>query len=56
MLCVHIVGMGTFGLRGLISCVSEGFLSQLLYIHIVDMGTFHLYGQILNVSEGLLFE
>ena len=27
LLCVHIVGMGTFGLYELILCVSEGFLS-----------------------------
>ena len=42
--------MGTFGLHGLILCVSEGYLSQLLCIHIVGMGTFDLRGLILCVS------
>ena len=33
MLCIHIVGIGTFGLHEVISCVSEGHLSVLLCIH-----------------------
>ena len=42
--------MGTFVLHGLILCVSEGEVSDLLgSIHNVDMGTF-----VLNVSESLL--
>ena len=41
---------------GLILCVSEGFLSELLCIHNVGMGTFDLHGLILCVSEGFLFQ
>ena len=52
LLCIHIVGMETFGLHGLTLCVSEGLLSELLCIHIVGMGTFDLHGLILCVSEG----
>ena len=44
----------TFELHALISCVSEGVLSELLCIHIVGMGTFDLHAPILCVSEGLL--
>ena len=51
---IHTVGMETFGLHGLILCVSEGFLSELLCIHIVDIETFDLHALILCVSEGLL--
>ena len=36
----------------MISCVSEGFLSELLCIHNVGMGTFYLHAVILCVSEG----
>ena len=50
MLCIHIVGMGTFGLHGLILCGSEGFLSELLCIHIEGMGTFGLHGLNLCVA------
>ena len=46
--------METFDLRGLILCVSEGVLSELLCIHIVGMGTFDLHGPILCVSEDFL--
>ena len=53
LLCIHIVGMGTFDLHGLILCVSEGFLSELLCVHNVDMGSFDLHGLILYGSEGL---
>ena len=50
LLGIHNVGMGTFVLHGLILCVSEGEVSDLLgSIHNVDMGTF-----VLNVSESLL--
>ena len=37
----HNVGMGTFGLHGLILCVSEDFLSQLLCIHNVGIETIY---------------
>ena len=50
LLCIHIVGMGTFGLHELILCVSEGLLSELLCVHIVGIGTFGLHGPILHVS------
>ena len=46
LICVHNVGIGTFGLHELILCVSEDFLSLLLCRHIVDMGTFDLHGLI----------
>ena len=46
LLCIHNVSMETFGLHGLILCVSEGLLSELLCIHIVGMGTFGLHGLI----------
>ena len=49
MFCIHIVGIGTFGLHGLIVCVSEGCLSELLCIHIVGMETFDFHGLILYV-------
>ena len=42
----------SFDLHGLILCVSEGVLSELLCIHNVGMGTFDLHGLILYVSEG----
>ena len=48
--------MGIFDLHGLILCVSEGVLSEMLCIHIVCTGTFDLYELNLYVSEGLLFE
>ena len=63
LLCIHSVGMvtfghhglilcviGTFGLHGLILCVSEDLLSELLCIHNVGMVTFGLHGLILCVS------
>ena len=43
-----------FDFHALILCVSEGFLSELLYIHIVGMKTFGLDGLILCVYECLL--
>ena len=46
--------MGNFDLHGLILCVSEGVLAELLCIHIVGIGTFGLYGQISYVSEDYL--
>ena len=46
MLCIHNVDKETLDLHGLILCVSEGFLSQLLCMHIVGMETFHLCGLI----------
>ena len=48
MLCIHTVGMVTFDLHGLISCVTEGFLSVLFGSHIVGMGTFDLHELILH--------
>ena len=53
---IHIVGMGTSGLHGLILCVSEGVLSELLCAHIVGIGTFDLRGLILRVSEAAFFQ
>ena len=44
--------METFGLHELILCVSEGFLSELLYVHNVGIETFDLYELNLYVSEG----
>ena len=46
--------METFGLHGLILCVSECFLSELLCIHIVGKETFGLHVLILCVFEDLL--
>ena len=46
--------MKTFDPHGLILCVSEGVLFELLCVHIVGMGTFGLHGLILCVSEGVL--
>ena len=46
--------METFDLHGLILCVSEDFLCQMICVHNVDMGTFDLHGLILCVSEGVL--
>ena len=51
---IHIAGRGSFYLRELISCVSEGLLYKLLGIHnigmgafvLVDMETFDLHGLI----------
>ena len=40
---MHTVGMETFYHHGLILCVSEGFLSQLLCIHNVDIETYGLH-------------
>ena len=51
-----IVVIETFSLHGLISCVSEGVLSQLPCIHNVYMRTFDLHGLTLCVSEDVLFE
>ena len=51
---MHTVGMETFYHHGLILCVSEGFLSQLLCIHNVDIETYGHYGLILYVSEDFL--
>ena len=51
---IHIVGMGSFDLYGLILYVSEGFLSELLCIHNVGMGTFDLHGLTLCVSLDFL--
>ena len=48
------MGKETFGLHGLILCVSEGLLSELLYAHIVGIGTFDLHGLISCVCEGVL--
>ena len=48
--------MGTFDLHGLILCVSEGHLSELLCVHIVGMGSFDLHGLILCVSEDILLK
>ena len=53
---IHIVGMETSVLHGLILCVSEGFFWLKVLIHIVGMETSVLHGLILCVSEGLLFE
>ena len=44
----------TFDLHGLILCVSEDFLSELLCIHNVDIETYGHYGLILYVSEDFL--
>ena len=49
LLCIHIVGMGTFDLHGLIVCVSEDFLYELLCIHIVGMGTLDLHELLVDV-------
>ena len=46
--------METFDLHGLILCVSEGVLSQLICVHNEGMETFYLHGLILCVSEGFL--
>ena len=46
MLCSNNVGMGTFDLHVLISCASEGFLSQKIWIHILCMETLRLHGVI----------
>ena len=51
---IHNVGMGSFDLHGLILCVSEGVLSQLLCIHIVGMETFDLRALIACESEDFL--
>ena len=56
MLCSNNVGMGTFDLHVLISCASEGFLSQKIWIHILCKETLPLHGVILCVSEVLLSE
>ena len=48
--------MGTFDLHGLILCVSEGDVCELLQIHNVDIETFDLHELILCVSEGFLSE
>ena len=53
MLCIHNGGMGTSDLHGLILCVSEGLLSELLCGHNVGMETYDLHGLILCVSKGL---
>ena len=42
----------SFDLHGLILCVSEGVLSELLCIHIVGMDTFDLHGLIFCGYEG----
>ena len=47
---IHIVCMETVGLHGLILCVSEGVLYELICIHIVSIETFDLHGLILCVS------
>ena len=49
---IHNVGTETFDPHGLILCVSEDVLSELLCVHIVDIETFDLHGLILCVSEG----
>ena len=46
--------MGSFDPHGLILCVTEGVLSELLCIHNVGMGSFDLHARILYVSEGVL--
>ena len=46
--------IGTFDLYGLLLCVSEGVLSELLCVYIVDMGTFDFDALTLCESEGLL--
>ena len=51
---IYNVCMETFGLHGLILCVSEGFLYELLCIHIVGIGTFDLHVLILCALEGVL--
>ena len=51
MLCTHNVGMETFGLHGLILCVSEGVPSQMLCVHNVDIETFVLHELILCAAE-----
>ena len=56
LLCNHIVGKETFGLHGLILCVSEGILSLLLCIHTVGKEAFGLHVLILCVSEDYLSE
>ena len=56
LLCVHIVGMGTFGLYGLILNGSEGYLSKMLHNHNVGIATFGLHVLILCASEGFLSE
>ena len=43
---IRNVGMESFDLYGLILCVSEGLLSELLYIHNVGMETSGLHGLI----------
>ena len=55
LLCIHIVGMKTFGLHGLILSVFEDYFSELLYIHIVCMEMLGLYELILYVFEDVLF-
>ena len=42
--------------HGLILCVSEGLLFELLCIHIEGMETFDLHELILYVSEGVIYE
>ena len=49
--CGLIVGIGTLDLHGLILCVSEGSLSELLRSHTVCKETLDLHGLILCVSE-----
>ena len=51
---MYFLGIGTFDLHGLILCVSEGLLSELLCVHIVGIENFFLHGLILCVSEGYL--
>ena len=49
------MGIGTFGPHGLILCVPEGYLSELLCVYNVDIETFDLHGLILYVSVDYLF-
>ena len=50
LICIHIVGMGTFGLHELILCVYEDLLLLIICVHNEGMGTFGLHGLILCAS------
>ena len=44
---INTVWMGTFGLHELISCVAEGYFSELICVYNVGIKTFDLHGLIL---------
>ena len=56
LIYVHNGGKETFGLHGLILCVSEVLILLLLCNYIVGMGSFDLHELILCESEGFFSE